>query len=143
MTTSTETPAAGMTRLPAAGTNWQARGLCREVGPGLFFPGLHESAAHAKRICAACEVRLDCLEYALAADEHGVWGATTYNQRRAILRARQQDHITVTMTRREERNAEIARLTEVGLSPGEIAEQVGCCERTVFRVQSAQQGVAA
>lgn len=141
--TGTETPAAGVTRLPAAGSNWQARGLCREVGPGPFFPGLHESAAQAKRVCAACEVRLECLEYALAAGEHGVWGATTYNQRKAILRARRQDHVTATLSRREGRNEEIARLTKVGLSPGEIAEQVGCCERTVFRVQAAQQGVAA
>ncbi|MFB7866966.1 helix-turn-helix domain-containing protein [Streptomyces sp. NPDC056069] len=47
------------------------------------------------------------------------------------------------MTRREERNAEIARLTQAGLSPSEIAEQVGCCERTVFRTQRAQQGAAA
>ncbi|MFF9844652.1 helix-turn-helix domain-containing protein [Streptomyces sp. NPDC013740] len=62
-----------------------------------------------------------------------------------MLRAREQDHVAAVLTRREERNAEIARLTQVGLSPSEIAEQVGCCERTVFRARRAaeQQGAAA
>jgi WhiB family transcriptional regulator, redox-sensing transcriptional regulator len=43
----------------------------------------------AKRICGRCPVRAACLAWALAtAEPHGIWGATTPNERRAILGAR-------------------------------------------------------
>ncbi|MGW2203393.1 WhiB family transcriptional regulator [Streptomyces sp. NPDC001774] len=86
--TTAQTPAPGMTTpLPGAGTNWQEHGLCRQVDPDLFFPEFG-TAASARSICTACEVRLQCLEYAIAHGEHGVWGATTDDQRREIRRTR-------------------------------------------------------
>ncbi|WP_336873902.1 WhiB family transcriptional regulator [Rhodococcus qingshengii] len=37
----------------------------------------------AKRVCAGCEVRVDCLAFALANDERfGVWGGLTASERR-------------------------------------------------------------
>ncbi len=37
--------------------------------------------------CLACSARVPCLAYAVAADErHGVWGATTPEQRRQLVR---------------------------------------------------------
>lgn len=40
----------------------------------------------AKRICAMCEVRAQCLQYALDGDESGTWGGTTNNERNAMRR---------------------------------------------------------
>lgn len=36
----------------------------------------------AKRVCAVCEVRAQCLTYALNGDERGVWGGLTDAERR-------------------------------------------------------------
>jgi WhiB family redox-sensing transcriptional regulator len=43
----------------------------------------------AKQICAVCEVRRECLDYALAAREvYGIWGGLTEIERRARLAGR-------------------------------------------------------
>jgi WhiB family redox-sensing transcriptional regulator len=65
---------------------WKLDGLCQQVDPDLFFPGLHQSPKPAKRVCAACPVRGRCLEEALKADEQGIWGGTTEDERRALRR---------------------------------------------------------
>jgi len=47
------------------------------VGPG------HDEVAAAKEVCAACLVRRQCLQFALATRQaHGVWGGTTEEERR-------------------------------------------------------------
>ncbi len=57
---------------------WVADALCAQVDPELFFPGKGESPRDAKRICACCEVRAQCLEYALAhGQRYGVWGGVS------------------------------------------------------------------
>jgi WhiB family transcriptional regulator, redox-sensing transcriptional regulator len=62
---------------------WQARGRCAEIDPELFFPEKGCSATQAKRICAQCEVRAECLAWALANPEvQGVWGGLSEKQRR-------------------------------------------------------------
>jgi WhiB family redox-sensing transcriptional regulator len=70
-------------------TAWTERALCREVGSEMFFFDTGESAAPARRICARCDVTDDCLNYALttmtsATDVGGVYGGTTYTQRRKL-----------------------------------------------------------
>ena len=41
----------------------------------------------AKKLCADCPIRLECLEYALAADEeYGVWGGLSPVERRQLKR---------------------------------------------------------
>lgn len=43
----------------------------------------------AKAACAACSVREECLEFAIATIQNdGVWGGTTEDERRLIKRAR-------------------------------------------------------
>jgi WhiB family redox-sensing transcriptional regulator len=62
---------------------------CVEVDPELHFPDKGHSTAPAKRVCMACEVRTECLEYALEHEEvHGVWGGLSYPQRRRLLLVR-------------------------------------------------------
>jgi WhiB family transcriptional regulator, redox-sensing transcriptional regulator len=63
---------------------WKDRARCAETDPDLFFPGKGESTRAAKFICAGCEVRAECLAYALGnGEQHGVWGGLP---KRAIRR---------------------------------------------------------
>lgn len=77
------------------GTNnetWMTGALCAQTDPEVFFPAKGDSLRPARRTCMACDVRPDCLDYALARPElEGIWGGTTYRERRAI-RAAQEHH---------------------------------------------------
>lgn len=69
--------------------SWMARAACRNADPEIFFPiGVVPSARQlraALRICGRCEVRAECLNYALRTGQTaGVWGGTTEQQRRAL-----------------------------------------------------------
>lgn len=68
--------------------DWQERALCAQTDPEAFFPEKGGSTREAKRICAGCEVRAECLEYALAQDERfGIWGGLSERERRRLRRA--------------------------------------------------------
>jgi WhiB family redox-sensing transcriptional regulator len=48
----------------------------------------------ARRVCADCPVKTECLEYALANRiDHGVWGGTSERERRRILKARARERV--------------------------------------------------
>ena len=49
--------------------SWQERALCAQTDPEAFFPEKGGSTREAKRVCLSCDVRSECLEYALAHDE--------------------------------------------------------------------------
>jgi WhiB family redox-sensing transcriptional regulator len=56
-------------------TGWQDRALCAQTDPEAFFPETGGSTREAKRVCGSCEVRAECLGYALDHDERfGIWG---------------------------------------------------------------------
>lgn len=64
---------------------WQADSLCAQTDPEAFFPEKGGSTRDAKKICASCEVRAQCLEYALANDERfGIWGGLSERERRKL-----------------------------------------------------------
>lgn len=66
---------------------WQERALCAQTDPEAFFPEKGGSTWEAKRICMGCEVRDECLEYALAHDERfGIWGGLSERERRRLKR---------------------------------------------------------
>ena len=75
---------------------WVHRALCTDEDPELFFPiGTTGPAASqidaAKAVCARCPVRLECLEWAmLTAQDSGVWGGLSEEERRALRRARKR-----------------------------------------------------
>ena len=53
-----------------------------------FFPVKGGSTREAKRVCRGCEVRAECLEYALANDERfGIWGGLSERERRRLKQA--------------------------------------------------------
>ena len=66
---------------------------CAEVGGDDWYPeptGVGKGqAAFARTVCRGCEVRVQCLEWALATDEGwGIWGGLTEKERRALPRNR-------------------------------------------------------
>lgn len=66
---------------------WQERALCAQTDPEAFFPEKGGSTREAKRVCVSCEVRSECLEYALANDERfGIWGGLSERERRKLKR---------------------------------------------------------
>ena len=75
---------------------WQAEAACRSADPDLFFPvstadPAEKQIARAKRICAGCAVRPQCLEFALTHDQmYGIWGGTTPQDRRRYRRRRRR-----------------------------------------------------
>jgi WhiB family redox-sensing transcriptional regulator len=73
---------------------WRRLAACRDTDPDLFFPVGTTGAAvdqieSAKQVCNSCEVKLQCLEFALSTNqESGVWGGASEDERRQIRRAR-------------------------------------------------------
>ena len=66
-------------------TDWRLKAECLDADPEVFFPILGSNGLEAKRICARCEVRDECLDYAM---EHriddGVWGGTSAVERERL-----------------------------------------------------------
>jgi WhiB family redox-sensing transcriptional regulator len=66
---------------------WQERSLCAQTDPEAFFPEKGGSTREAKKVCTSCEVRSECLDYALANDERfGIWGGLSERERRKLKR---------------------------------------------------------
>jgi len=66
---------------------WQAEALCAQTDPEAFFPEKGGSTRDAKKICTTCEVKGECLEYALQNDERfGIWGGLSERERRKLRR---------------------------------------------------------
>ena len=67
--------------------SWQVDALCAQTDPEAFFPEKGGSTRDAKKICTTCEVKAECLEYALQNDERfGIWGGLSERERRKLRR---------------------------------------------------------
>ena len=74
-----------MTPADLAGLEWQDKALCAQVDPEIFYPEKGGSVRAPKRICRACEVRAECLDYALThGEKFGIWGGFTERERRRL-----------------------------------------------------------
>ena len=68
---------------------WQERANCLGVDPDLFFPERGASTKEAKSVCGGCEVKTECLEYALRhGEKFGIWGGMSERERRRLRRQR-------------------------------------------------------
>ena len=74
--------------------DWRAAGACVSADPDLFFPlsatgtPAARQAQRASRICAGCQVRQPCLDFAMKhAEVDGIWGGTTSEERVRSRRA--------------------------------------------------------
>lgn len=79
--------------------DWMASSLCAQTAePETFFPdSVQDATRHAKRICSMCEVRTECLAWALERPEaFGIWGGLSEGERRRLLRHPQERACTRT-----------------------------------------------
>ena len=68
--------------------DWADRALCAEVDPDIFFVEKGGSTREAKMICRRCEVRAECLEFALEHDDRfGVYGGLSPKERLRLKRS--------------------------------------------------------
>lgn len=67
--------------------SWMEQSRCLDADPDAFFPEKGGSTREAKRICSACDVREECLAYALENEERfGIWGGLSERERRRLKR---------------------------------------------------------
>ena len=117
---------------------WMAAGLCAQVDPELFFPDLGAPTREAKAVCAGCEVRVECLAYALAHREgHGVWGGCSERERRRMHRPVRPVVRRGPSGRRPDKREGVVRQLAATLTDPEIAVRLGCSPRTVLRIRAA------
>lgn len=95
---------------------WKAQGACAEHDPEVFFPERGADVDTAKRICAGCTVRRDCLTYALTppVERFGIWGGMSNRERRkltvAMIEGRSLPPIAYTA---EARTAALVKANEI------------------------------
>lgn len=68
--------------------NWQDNAACRGQAAALFYPadrGNHPETRIARRLCADCPVRAECLE-AGHRERYGIWGGLATRERRTARR---------------------------------------------------------
>ena len=74
---------------------WHLSARCRGTDPSMFFHPdgerggrRHQREREAKRFCAECPVRIQCLVHSLRFQEpYGIWGGLAEHERRRILDA--------------------------------------------------------
>jgi WhiB family redox-sensing transcriptional regulator len=70
-----------------ASKDWRDDAYCKGTDTEVFFPEKGGTTNDAKKMCALCEVRAECLEYAVENNEHfGVWGGLSEAERRNLRR---------------------------------------------------------
>lgn len=113
--------------------------------PDIFWDP--ESVDAARKVCARCPVRSECLDWALDNKEfEGVWGGTTGDERVLLARSRSSREIDMAAVmkavtqpgerwhlRPVEMRIAASWLWKQGSSPEEIAERLGVTVRTVWR----------
>src|SRR4029079_2407910 len=112
------------------GEDWQERALCAQVDPDSFFPEKGGSTREAKRICQGCEVRSECLEYALAHDERfGIWGGLSEREGRK-LKPRPK---AVPPAFYDQRGVVIQRMAEEGWTVTQIVDELDIGRDAVYK----------
>lgn len=78
--------------------DWRSQAACAGLNTSIFYADEEERGERAylrtlgaKAVCAGCPVRKPCLDYALGtAQKYGIWGGTTYQERRLMRRGRRR-----------------------------------------------------
>lgn len=97
--------------------DWTVDALCAQTDPDAFFPEKGGNARDAKKVCAGCDVRAQCLQYALEHEEkHGLWGGLTERERRKLRGPREIGHGTNAMYTRGCHNPDMCPRNEKGTS---------------------------
>lgn len=68
---------------------WMDDAVCAQSDPEAFFPEKGSSTRNAKRLCGDCDVREQCLEFAMRREiRFGIWGGLSERERRALAQER-------------------------------------------------------
>lgn len=82
--------------LPSQLVKWRDRAACRGMETEIFFPTTKAGRREALAVCSRCDVRFDCLAWALSwpdqRDLMGIWGGHTQFQRILILKGKRNEH---------------------------------------------------
>ncbi|HEX2027306.1 MAG TPA: WhiB family transcriptional regulator [Nitriliruptorales bacterium] len=69
------------------GEPWEERAACSGANVEMFFSVEEQDQQEALEYCARCEVRQECLEYAIRHREmYGIWGGMMESDRRTLIR---------------------------------------------------------
>ena len=127
--------------------------LCAETDPDEFFPDKGSNPRAAKRVCGSCEVRAECLAYALEHGERfGIWGGLSERERRRLTRptppvtaaappppAPVAEPTAAAAPRRirpwtdDEARQAVALLAGYGMAPADMARELGVTVAAVRR----------
>jgi WhiB family redox-sensing transcriptional regulator len=67
--------------------SWREDALCAQTDPDAFYPEVGKSGSieEVKKVCQRCDVRAQCLAYALENKEvYGIWGGLSERERRRL-----------------------------------------------------------
>lgn len=116
---------------------WHVDAPCSQADPEAFFPEKGESYAGAKRICGRCDVREQCLEWALDNRERfGVFGGLSERERRSLLQERDAARIeepTTTSRDISEDFQEFEYILTSGTSVEDACSRIGKTPTTLIR----------
>jgi WhiB family transcriptional regulator, redox-sensing transcriptional regulator len=98
-------------------TDWRSLAACLSADPDLFFPisasgPAEHQIAQAKAICAGCQARQACLDFALETHQvYGVWGGTSAEERQLLRRRKSALMATSAPSLRAARRRAASRLS--------------------------------
>lgn len=102
-------------------------GRCAGVDIRIFFSENLGEINQARTICNECPIRQQCIDYALFAEEYGVWGATTKGERAKLRNGKPVFTL-------EERRYAVQFRNDAGRLPAaEFARKYDMTERTCYR----------
>ena len=82
----------------AAPPQWLADGACADSSDPEMFTPLDEdgrSGEPARRVCAGCPLRRQCLDYAISTRQPvGIWGGCSTNERAQVVLDRAEQRLT-------------------------------------------------
>lgn len=112
-------------------TAWMDRALCVGADPDLFFSD-GGNPAKAKQICGMCPVATDCEQH-VESLEHGQHSRYRYGTW-AAKSGKARAHTRTVVPGDPTRDLRIIRMAGQNWDARRIADEMGCNERTVYRV---------
>ena len=78
--------------------NWMDNAACKGNQDPFFDEVRMTIVREARKICAGCSVKMQCLSHAILNKEVGVWAGTTTNERARIIRSLRKESAEIQLT---------------------------------------------
>lgn len=109
-----------------------AGGKCVGADPNLFFPDTMAQAREAVALCNTCPLIEQCLNWAMAHEDHGIWGGKTARQRARMRKGEKSVNPAEAV-----KSAEWLAAVQGNEPARVVAERYGVQDRTVYRWRKA------